>query len=64
MRSTIPNSKNFLLIGALQQNGYFIVTHFEVEMLQGNELKSLLGRGDSFSRIPDQDPYSIINQGF
>lgn len=46
----IHNSNNFLLIGALQKNGYFILTHFETEVLQGNELKSLLGRGDSFSR--------------
>jgi hypothetical protein len=42
----IPNSKNFLLIGAVRINGYFILTHFETESVQGNELKSLLGRGD------------------
>lgn len=46
----IPESKNFLLIGAEQRNGYFILTHFETEVLQGNELKSLLGRGDFFNR--------------
>jgi hypothetical protein len=46
----IPNSDNFLLISAWRENGYYILTHFETETLQGNELKSLLGRGDSFSR--------------
>ena len=39
----IPNSNNYLLIGADRQNGYFVLTHYEVE---GNELKSLLGRGN------------------
>ncbi len=41
----IPNSDNFLLISAAMVNGFFILTHFETEVLQGNELKSLLGRG-------------------
>ena len=46
----IPNSDNFLLIGAVRDNGFFILTHFETEALQGNELKSLLGRGDLISK--------------
>lgn len=46
----IPNSQNFLLIGAEQRNGYFILTHFETEVLQDNQLKSLLGRGDYFNQ--------------
>lgn len=46
----IPNSDNFLIISAYRKNGYYILTHFETEVLRGNELKSLLGRGDSFSR--------------
>lgn len=45
----IPNSNNFLLIGAIRNNGYFILTHFETEVRYGNELKSLLGRGDLVS---------------
>lgn len=46
----IPNSDNFLLIGAVRDNGFYIITHFETEVLQGNELKSLLGRGDLISK--------------
>lgn len=46
----IPASNNFLIISAYRENGYYILTHFETEVLQDNELKSLLGRGDSFSR--------------
>ena len=46
----IPNSDNFLLIGAVRNNGFFILTHFETEVMQGNELKSLLGRGDLISK--------------
>lgn len=47
---SIPESDNFLLIGAIQDNGYYVLTHFEVESLKGNELKSLLGRGDVIRR--------------
>lgn len=46
----IPNSDNFLLVSAYRENGFYVLTHFETEVLEGNELKSLLGRGDSFSR--------------
>lgn len=53
----IPNSDNFLLIGAVRDNGFFILTHFETEVLQGNELKSLLGRGDLISK--DARPGSL-----
>lgn len=42
----IPNSNNFLLIAAEKQNGFFILTHFETIVENGNQLKSLLGRGD------------------
>ncbi|MEI6345852.1 MAG: hypothetical protein WCO79_01300 [bacterium] len=42
----IPGSNNFLLIAAEKQNGFFVVTHFETVTENGNELKSLLGRGD------------------
>ncbi len=42
----IPDSNHFLLVGAIQENGFFILTHFETQVIQGNELKSLLGRGD------------------
>ncbi len=45
-----------LLIGAVQVNGYFLLTHYETEVTNGNELKSLLGRGDFIRRVPDQDP--------
>ncbi len=41
----IPDSDNFLLISAIKVNGFFLLTHFETEAIQGNELKSLLGRG-------------------
>ncbi len=54
---TIPNSNNFLLIGAVKDNGFYILTHFETEVFQGNELKSLLGRGDLISK--DTRPGSL-----
>ncbi len=54
---TIPDSDNFLLIGAVRDNGFFMLTHFETEVLQGNELKSLLGRGDLISK--DTRPGSL-----
>ena len=53
----VPNSDNFLIIGAVRDNGFFILTHFETEVLQGNELKSLLGRGDLISK--DTRPGSL-----
>jgi hypothetical protein len=42
----IPGTQDFVLIGANRDNGYFLVTHYEVTAKSGNELKSLLGRGD------------------
>lgn len=42
----IPNSRNFLLIAAETQNGFFILTHFETVASTSDKLKSLLGRGD------------------
>ncbi len=55
----IPNSNNFLLIGAVKNNGFFMLTHFETEVIKGNELKSLLGRGDMISK--DARPGSFIS---
>jgi hypothetical protein len=45
-----PDSSNYLVIGANRDNGYFLVTHYEVIADAGNELKSLLGRGDSLDK--------------
>ena len=42
----VPDSSTFLLIAAEKQNGFFVLTHFGTVMSGGNELKSLLGRGD------------------
>ena len=53
----LPNSENFLLIAAIRNNGYFVLTHFETESLRGNELKSLLGRGELVSK--DSRPGSL-----
>ena len=46
----IPDSENILLIAAIRQNGYFILSHYEIEVLKDNQLKSLLGRGDVFRK--------------
>lgn len=46
----IPGSENILLIAALRVNGYFVLSHYEVEVLKDNQLKSLLGRGDVFRK--------------
>lgn len=45
----IPDSDNVLVIGATRSNGFFMVTHYEVVPKSGNEIKSLLGRGDLLS---------------
>lgn len=50
----IPGSDNVLLIGADRQNGFFVLTHYEIKPINGNEIKSLLGRGDLIS--PDGTP--------
>jgi len=55
----IPDSNNFLLISAIKINGYFMLTHFETEVLKDNELKSLLGRGELVSS--DARPGSKIS---
>lgn len=53
----IPNSDNFLVIGANRDNGYFTVTHFEYSSKNGQELKNLLqNKGDAldkFGRTPE-----------
>lgn len=46
----LPDSDNYLVIGARRYNGFYTVTHHEVVSKNGNELKSLLGRGDLISR--------------
>lgn len=45
----IPGTDNILLIGANRDNGFYIVTHYEIVPKAGNEIKSLLGRGDLLS---------------
>ncbi len=45
----IPKTNNFLIISAVRINGFFMLTHFVTEGLIGNELKSLLGRGELLS---------------
>lgn len=47
----IPNSDNYLVIAASQDNGFYIVTHFETESKNGNNLKRLLKRGNVISRV-------------
>ncbi len=46
----IPETGNFLLIGAIRDNGFFMLTHFETIVVTGNELKNLLKRGDALDR--------------
>jgi hypothetical protein len=56
---TIPDSHNYLIAGAKRDNGFFMVTHFEVVSEEGgNQLKSLLGRGDILDRsgVPSRAP--------
>ncbi len=50
------NSTHYYVLGAIRENGYFILTYFEVEIFSGNELKSLLGRGDFLTRISGLGP--------
>src|ERR1035437_9393147 len=59
MVKTIPDSQNYLIAGAKRDNGFFMVTHFEVVSEEGgNQLKSLLGRGDILDRsgVPSRAP--------
>ncbi len=46
----IPGGNRFFLIGANRVNGYFMVTYFEMGSKKGNQLKNLLGRGDTLDR--------------
>lgn len=46
----VPDSENCLVLGANRDNGFYTVTHYEVVSKGGNELKSLLGRGDLIDR--------------
>ncbi len=48
----IPNSRNYFVLAANRNNGFYIVTHFEVEAMTGKNLKRLLGRGNVLSRGP------------
>jgi hypothetical protein len=43
---TIPSSQNYLIAGAKRDNGFFMVTHFEVITKFPRKLKHLLKRGD------------------
>lgn len=54
----IPNSENYLVTSAVRNNGFFMITHFETIVTMGNELKSLLGRGDLISK--DARPESLV----
>lgn len=48
----IPDSRNYFVLAANRNNGFYIVTHFEVEAMTKKNLKRLLGRGDVLSRGP------------
>ncbi len=48
---SIPNSDNYLLIAAIRINGFFVLTHFETEAKNGNNLKRLLDRGSVVNRV-------------
>ena len=47
----IPNSLNHLVVAANRNNGFYIVTHFEVVTKSPKELKRLLKRGDVLDRF-------------
>jgi hypothetical protein len=47
----IPDSDNYLLIAAIRINGFFVLTHFETEAKNGNNLKRLLDRGSVINRV-------------
>jgi hypothetical protein len=46
----IPKSNNFLLIGAIRNNGFFMLTYFETITTTPRTLKNLLVRGDTLDR--------------
>jgi hypothetical protein len=46
----IPDSNNILVIGANRNNGFFTVTHYEVDTKNPDKLKNLLKKGDSLDR--------------
>lgn len=48
----IQNSHNYLVLAANRNNGFYIVTHFEVEAINDKNLKRRLGRGNVLSRGP------------
>lgn len=48
----IPNTDNYLLIAAIRNNGFFVLTHFETKTKGDINLKRLLGRGNVISRGP------------
>src|ERR1035437_8930234 len=43
----VPGSQRYLVIGANRDNGFFMVTHFEVVTKFEDKLKRLLKRGDA-----------------
>lgn len=47
----VSSSQNYLIVGANRDNGFFMVTHFEVIPRSQEELKRLLKRGDVLVRF-------------
>lgn len=48
----IPGTNNYFIIAANRYNGFFVVTHFETEAHNTENLKRLLGRGNVYKRVP------------
>jgi hypothetical protein len=48
----IQNCHNYLVLAANRNNGFYLVTHFEVEAMDDKNLKRRLGRGNVLSRGP------------
>lgn len=48
----IKDCHDYLVIAANRNNGFYVVTHFEVEAIDNKNLKRRLGRGNVLSRGP------------
>jgi hypothetical protein len=46
----LQDGKNFLVLGANRDNGFYMVTHYEHHSKSDNELKNLLRKGDALDR--------------
>lgn len=46
----VPGTDNVLVIAANRADGHFVVSHYEIYPGSGNEIQSLLGRGDFVTR--------------